>query len=524
MLAGTVMCLGIDVWRRTGSRTALLAACAAAGFGLWVQQFILYYWIALALAVLHSLPQRQRMLRLLVEGRDLPGWLRGLTAFVAVVAVAVRGLGAVAFVTGGFDAAPFGTIIGVHHAQKLWNIAAALLCVAGDRTRLSRSRDNTRPAPLVHAAAIGFAAGYAPAIVAYAAYGGSPPIARADLHGVTAALSPIAREVIPIVIGFRSPSTGWLGVPVWLGLALLAAVVASIVALRQRPFTPLFHYLLLTAAVLFLVSGAFIDAQSYRYLMPAYRRAFGRACARRLGRLSCAAAWRVPCCSAASCCCSASSSAHGIASSSPTIESAAMIQLSRPCKCAHRVCRLLGQLQADVPHRRADRRRPRTTASTGILYIQRVFGRSRDRRKSLIQWDFRALKTSSCRGKPVRLARVGDARARRARLFRERPDAIGEEPSSRGRLARADPAQRRGSGLRSGDRRRESPRTKCPIRNRRSRRAGARRRSARLRRPSPRSSIASRHAKASTRGWCARSSRSNPATSPTPGRPRVRWG
>jgi hypothetical protein len=268
MLAGTVMCLGIDVWRRTGSRTALVAACAAAGFGLWVQQFILYYWIALALAVLHSMPQRQRMLRRLFEGRDLPGWLRGVTAFLAVVALIYVGLGAVAFVTGGFDAAAFGTIIGVHHAQKLWNIGAALLCLAGVIRVYAIARQHAA-APLVHAAAIGFAAGYAPAIAAYAAYGGSPPIARADLHGVAAALSPIARDVIPIVIGFRSPSTSWLGVPVWLGLALAAAIVASIVALRQRHFTPLFHYLLLTAAVLFLVSGAFIDAQSYRYLMPA---------------------------------------------------------------------------------------------------------------------------------------------------------------------------------------------------------------------------------------------------------------
>src|SRR5687768_15354444 len=33
LLAGTVMCLGIDVWRRTGSRAAFLAAAAAAGFG-----------------------------------------------------------------------------------------------------------------------------------------------------------------------------------------------------------------------------------------------------------------------------------------------------------------------------------------------------------------------------------------------------------------------------------------------------------------------------------------------------------
>ena len=60
LLAGTVMCLGIDIWRRTGSRGALMTACAAGGFGLWVHQYIVYYWIALGLAIFHSLPQRRK--------------------------------------------------------------------------------------------------------------------------------------------------------------------------------------------------------------------------------------------------------------------------------------------------------------------------------------------------------------------------------------------------------------------------------------------------------------------------------
>jgi hypothetical protein len=270
MLAGTIMCLGIDTWRRTGSRAAFVAAWVAAGFGLWVQQFILYYWIAVALAILHSLPQRTRILRMLLRGHELPPWLRGLTAVLATVGMAYAVLGVVAFVTGGFDAVPFGVRIGVHHAQKLWNIAAALLLVAGAaRVYGLAAGQHVSARSLVNAAAIGFAAGYAPALAAYATFGGSPPIARTDLAGVSAALSPIVREIVPIVIGFRSPSTGELSVPLWLGLAIGIAIVASFVALRQRPFTPLFHYLLLTAPILFLISGAFIDAQSYRYLMPA---------------------------------------------------------------------------------------------------------------------------------------------------------------------------------------------------------------------------------------------------------------
>jgi hypothetical protein len=272
MLMGTVMCLAVDRWRRTGSRGAFATACVAAGVGLWVQQFIVYYWIALALAIFRWLPQRNRILRIIATGRELRPWIRGVTALLGVIALGYAALGSLAFVTGGFDANPFGVPIGVHHAQKLWNIAAALLLVALMLrvTAIARQQKEGPAASFVSAAAIGFAVGYAPALAAYAAYGGSPPIARTDLHGVVAAMSPFMREMLPIVVGLRGPSTEWLNVPTWLGWAMGAAVVSSFVAVRQQPFTPLFHDLIVIAPVVFLVSGGFIDAQSYRYLMPAF--------------------------------------------------------------------------------------------------------------------------------------------------------------------------------------------------------------------------------------------------------------
>jgi len=268
LLAGTVMCLGVDVWRRTGSRRAFMTACAAAGFGLWVHQYILYYWVALGLALVHWLPQRRKILRYVVAAREIPVWLRLPTAVLAVAAAAYVALGAVAFLTGGFDAAAFGVRIGVHHPQKLWNIAAGLLIIVllARVFALSRQSDSIRS--LVYAAALAFAAGYAPALASYATAGGSPPIARTDLAGISAAISSLVRQIVPIVLGFRSPSGGWLGVPFWLGLPLVFAMVASFVALKERPFTPLFHFLVFTAPVIFLLSGAFIDVQSYRYLMP----------------------------------------------------------------------------------------------------------------------------------------------------------------------------------------------------------------------------------------------------------------
>jgi hypothetical protein len=272
LLSGTAMCLGIDIWRRTGSRVAFLAACAAAGFGLWVHQYIIYYWIALGLAIFHWLPQRRKVLGWVVTAREIPGWLRLLTTALAGVAVAYVALGTVAFLTGGFDATALGIRIGVRHPQKLWNIAAGLLLiVALLRVFSLTSRLGGHGGPitsLVYLAALAFAVGYAPALAAYATSGGSPPIARMDLVGLSTVISPFFREIVPIVLGFRSPGTGWLPVPVWLGFSLVFAVVASFVALRERPFTPLFHFLVFTTPLIFLLSGAFLDAQSYRYLMP----------------------------------------------------------------------------------------------------------------------------------------------------------------------------------------------------------------------------------------------------------------
>jgi hypothetical protein len=248
-----------------------MSACAAAGFGLWVHQYIIYYWAALGLAVLHSLPQRRKILTYFLAARDLPPWLRLMTAFIGVVAVCYVALGAAAFFSGGFDFAPLGIPIGVNHPQKLWNIAAALLILVTLARLFALSRRLSRPAStLIYAATLAFAVGYGPALAAYATGGGSPPIARTDLAGIFAAASPVLHTILPIVVGFRSPSTGWLGAPVWLVIPLVLAIAASVIALRERPFTPIFHILLVFTPLIFLLSGAFVDAQSYRYLMPVY--------------------------------------------------------------------------------------------------------------------------------------------------------------------------------------------------------------------------------------------------------------
>jgi hypothetical protein len=78
----------------------------------------------------------------------------------------------------------------------------------------------------------------------------------------------IVTDVLPIVVGFRSPATEWLPVSPW--FAVLFAVVAAISfgAVRTRGTNPFFHVLLIVVPVLFIASGSFVDAQSYRYLIP----------------------------------------------------------------------------------------------------------------------------------------------------------------------------------------------------------------------------------------------------------------
>jgi hypothetical protein len=59
-------------------------------------------------------------------------------------------------------------------------------------------------------------------------------------------------------------------VPGWLGLVLAGVIVVSCLALRRRSVPPFFHVLLVAVPVVFIASGSYHDAQSYRYLMPLY--------------------------------------------------------------------------------------------------------------------------------------------------------------------------------------------------------------------------------------------------------------
>jgi hypothetical protein len=272
LVAGAWMGLALLAWQRSGSLRALASAGTALGFGLWVQQYIVFYVIALAITIALMLPDRVVRIRLLIAASEAPGWIRVMARAAAVIGAVYVVAGAVAFATGGFDLTIGDVAIGMKSPQKLWRIGAAALIVAGFAHGIGSlvtppGRLFRRP---VAAAAIGFVIGYAPALAASFQGGRSAPVPRMDVHDLRRVAGAIAYDVLPVLLGFRSPTTEWLGVSLWFGLVFAAVAAVSYVALYKRRRNPFFHTLLIVVPVLFIVSGSFVDAQSYRYLMPIY--------------------------------------------------------------------------------------------------------------------------------------------------------------------------------------------------------------------------------------------------------------
>lgn len=265
LLCGSVLLLALDGWRRDpSSRSPLLfVAGAAVGFGLWIQQYILFYIVALALtAALETPGWREKLIGLLQQ--RLPQWLRAALIVAAVVAVLYVLLGLTAFFVGGFDVRVAGIRITATHPQKMWWIAGAsvglivmLSAVAVFRRQLLWP-------------AIGLLAGYAPAVVGRLSnHGMGAPIARMDLADFRAALPDITGVMLPMLFGFRDPS-GRATISSAFALVIVALITISYWRLRRRDLTPFFHVLLVVVPAMFLLSGSYVDAQSYRYLMPVY--------------------------------------------------------------------------------------------------------------------------------------------------------------------------------------------------------------------------------------------------------------
>ena len=262
-LAGTSLLLGFSAWQRTGSRAGLMLAAASLGFGLWIQQYILYYVAALAVASIDWSPEGRARLGALAKGADLPPATRFAVRTVAAAGFVYVGLGLMAFLGLGFAVTPFGIPVTVADPQKMWWIAVALLLIAAAGSTVARLvRAHTWAAWL--APAVAFLAGWAPAVAGrFLSDGPGAPRARMDLAGLVAALPEFTSVALPVLFGFKSPTTEWLAVPAW-----TAAVIVVACAISFARGLSVFHVFAILTPCLFLISGAYIDPQSYRYLMP----------------------------------------------------------------------------------------------------------------------------------------------------------------------------------------------------------------------------------------------------------------
>ena len=272
LLAGAVALLAVDRWRRIGSRRALALFAFAMGFGLWVQQYMFYYLAALAAAAWLEVPAARRWLHDVLSGSGVPRGALVVSRVLLAAGALYALLGLHAFFTGGFSARWFGVALQTTHPQKLWQIAGVIVVAAIGVlwwSRHSRTRDRfTRDVAMTTAA---FLAGFSPFIAGRLRGGG----VRAPLHSVQApemwaAIRRTATELMPILFGFRGPGVEPLGVPAVAALVIVAVAAMSYAGLRRSRETAFFHLFPLVVAVMFLASGAFVDAQSWRYLMPVY--------------------------------------------------------------------------------------------------------------------------------------------------------------------------------------------------------------------------------------------------------------
>jgi hypothetical protein len=275
-LAGTSLLLGLNAWHRTGSRAGLITAAAALGLGLWIQQYALYYVASIAAAIALSPSGWRPAGRAADFFRSLPAWLRIMLALPALAAGLYVVLGFVAFAGPGLAISPFGLAITVTDPQKMWWIAAGLMLIAAAGftsawlIRMHEWRGWIAPG-------LAFFAGYSPAIAGrLLSEGPGSPMARMDLRDMTSALPEFSSVAVPMLFGFRSPTTELLAVPAWAGLAIVAVVIISYGCLKRlrsdehNPLFRVFHFFVFLAPVLFAASGSYIDPQSYRYLVPMY--------------------------------------------------------------------------------------------------------------------------------------------------------------------------------------------------------------------------------------------------------------
>ena len=261
-IAGTVLLLAIEAALK-GSPYSIYIAAAAFGFGLWIQQFILYYVVSIAVTAAIVTPGLRATLRQRVRAR-VPAWIRPILLALAVVAAVYLLLGLIAFFGAGIQTHVAGVNVTATHPQKMWWLAGVFLATAAAIVAgcVFRAR--------LLGPSLAFLAGYAPALIGrFGNHGMGAPISRLDATTLRAALPDITHVMLPILFGWRDPLARPTVYPA-LAIVIVVIVAVSCWLVWRRTVTPFFLVFPLVAAAMFFVSGSYIDAQSYRYLMPIY--------------------------------------------------------------------------------------------------------------------------------------------------------------------------------------------------------------------------------------------------------------
>jgi hypothetical protein len=190
--------------------------------------------------------------------------VRVVLVLLAAVAALYVVLGLAAFFSSGFDIRIAGVRITATHPQKMWWIAGAIVAVSIAMTAVAFfGRQLLMPA-------LAFLAGYSPAMIGRIGNQGlGVPISRLDFTGLRNAVPDITNVMLPLLFGWRDPA-GHPTVYPMLALALVPIVIVSYWIALRRGLFPVFHVFPFIAAGMFLAGGAYIDVQSYRYLMPIY--------------------------------------------------------------------------------------------------------------------------------------------------------------------------------------------------------------------------------------------------------------
>jgi 4-amino-4-deoxy-L-arabinose transferase-like glycosyltransferase len=255
----------------------LLALGLVIGVGLWVHQIFLFYLLpAVFLATLRSDWWRQRAF----------GAPRIPTLVLSAIACVYLTLAVAAFITGGFSIYLGSITLGVHAPQKMLRIALGTGAIAfivhfAPNVRREVIRDY---ANRYWRLAVGLLVGYSPVLIySVLVQPARSPARQANLGQLISAAPDVFGNVIPILAGFKIATTERLDIPVASAAIIVAALasyvftirhhIVNIVTLRASSISladDFFPIFIIFVPLVFVMSGAYLDTQSYRYLIPYY--------------------------------------------------------------------------------------------------------------------------------------------------------------------------------------------------------------------------------------------------------------